>query len=189
MKHKVVAVTGGIGSGKSSVAYILQEMGFSVIFCDKLAAEAANDADLLNKVRLLLGEWCVTDGKLNRKAVREKVFNSDELYDEYSRLFWRHTELRLLEEVDLAETEAVFVEIPVLSAFDFEWYEIWLVESDREVCVQRAVSRDGVSVKNILSIMARQPVCQKYTRKIPNYGSLNDLKTQVAEALRAAEIE
>lgn len=188
MKHKVVAITGGIGSGKSCVAQMLRQMGFCVLFCDKLAAEVAHEKELLDQVRVLLGDDCVTNGQLNRKAVRERVFCDDELYLKYSKLFWERTKQRLLCEVNFAEQETVFVEIPVISAFRFDWHEIWLVESEKEIRLNRVTVRDGVSEQNVLDIMAKQPTCENYTRKIVNDGSLETLKKRVENALKNARL-
>lgn len=189
MKRKVVAITGGIGSGKSCVANILQQMGFRVVFCDKLAAEVSREKELLEQVRLLLGNDCVTSGELNRKVVREKVFCNDELYVQYSSLFWERTKQRLIDEVNSADNdETVFVEIPVISAFQFPWQEIWLVESAKEIRLTRVTLRDGVSAQNVLNIMAKQADCKNFTRKIVNDGSLEKLKQRVEDALQDAKL-
>lgn len=188
MKRNIVAITGGIGSGKSCVAEILRQMGFCVVYCDKLAAEVAREKDLLDQVCLLLGNDCVTNGELNRKVVREKVFADDGLYLKYSNLFWERTKQRLLDEVNLAEQKTVFVEIPVISAFDFDWYEIWLVESAKEIRLQRVALRDGVSAQNVLNIMSKQLDCENFTRRIVNDGSLETLKKRVECALQDAKL-
>lgn len=193
MKHKVIALTGGIGSGKSEVARILQKRGFTVLFCDKIAAEVATEKSVLDRIETLLGEECVANGILNRKAVREKVFADNELYKAYSDIFWDSTKSRLSEQVEAAYCEnsacknrdVVFVEIPIISAFDYDWWAVWLVESDKNIRVKRVRERDAVSEQNVSQIMSRQAEVQFYTVKIENNGGLAELENSVDSALLA----
>ena len=88
MKRKVIAITGGIGSGKSTVAQILQRQGYKVMFCDVLARQAGESRQVVDSVKKLLGESYVKNGKLDRKAIRQRVFADDDLYKSYSSLFY-----------------------------------------------------------------------------------------------------
>lgn len=198
MKTKAIAITGGIGSGKSEVAKILRDKGFWVVSCDKIAAELGNDPRILQKVRKLLGDESVHGGALNRKFIREKVFSDDILYRNYSEIFWEGVKQRLqqiLHDISLRQTTAegfvcsrtdvVFVEIPVISAFEFDWRAIWLVESDRQTRIARVSSRDGVSVQNVADIMSRQAADVSFTVKILNNGTIDELKIAVDSALAA----
>lgn len=188
MKRKVIALTGGIGSGKSAVARILVDSyNFDVVDCDELSREAAKDGQLLSNVQQLLGEDSVIDGKLNRKFVRERVFRDDELYNSYSNLFWEKIQ-KLLEQKIALLGATIFVEIPVLQAFQFDWWEIWLVESSDELRLLRVEQRDGVSASNVQSIMSKQPTCPNFTRKILNNGNLEDLKECVKAALQNSSL-
>ncbi|MDE7454273.1 MAG: dephospho-CoA kinase, partial [Clostridia bacterium] len=73
MTSKVVAVTGGIGSGKSEVMRYLNSLGYSTLDCDKLAMEVATRPNVLEQVTDLLGEGYVVNGQLDRKAIRSRV--------------------------------------------------------------------------------------------------------------------
>lgn len=187
MKPRMIALTGCIGSGKSTVAKILsQEYSFDVVDCDALAKEVAQDADVLSEVAALLGEECVVDGQLKRKKVREIVFADAEMHRKYSALFFDRVKSLLQQRTKGLQT--VFVEIPVLSAFEWDWSEVWLVESSTDKCVGRVVSRDGVSEDNVNDILVRQSVCEAYTLKIENNGSMSDLCALVRKALENANL-
>lgn len=187
MKPKTIAITGCIGSGKSTVAKILvEEYSFDVIDCDQLAREVANDSAVLAQISLLLGTECVTDGKLNRRKVREIVFSDAELHKKYSAVFFERVKSLLMQRVK--GLAIAFVEIPVLDAFLWDWQEIWFVESPRESCVKRVVLRDGVSEGNVFDILARQQSFENFTRKIVNDGTLDDLRAQVNVALLDAKL-
>ena len=182
MKRKVIAITGGIGSGKSTVAEILRGMGFVVLDCDKIAAEVSHDEQLLVEVSALLGKDCVADGKLQRKVVRERVFGNDALYTSYCNLFWERTKNALVSRLD-GLCGNVFVEIAVFDAFPFLWDEVWLVQSDKQTRLHRVTARDNVSEQNVLEIMSKQNFPREVTCTIQNDGNIDDLKSAVLSAL------
>ncbi len=182
MKRNVIAITGGIGSGKSVVAAYLRQKGFATIDCDVLSREVAQDALVLQKVAQLLGNDCVVDGKLNRPLIRKLVFANDQLHKQYSDLFNHQIEKRLLQLVN--ETDVtVFVEIPLFDAFPFQWDHVWLVQRPFEERVQSVVERDGVDRQNVLDIVSKQNECESFTVKLTNDGNLQQLYQQVDNAL------
>ncbi|MFM8313100.1 MAG: dephospho-CoA kinase [Deltaproteobacteria bacterium] len=77
-KHtKIWGLTGGIGSGKSLAARFFKEAGVSVINLDLLGKEILdNDPDVAQELKNLFGSHIVKNGVLDRKAIRELVFNS-----------------------------------------------------------------------------------------------------------------
>ena len=76
--HKV-GITGGIGSGKSTVAHIFETLGIPVYYADAAAKKLMNeDAGLKQQVQQLIGEAAYTGGQLNRAFVSEQVFNNPE---------------------------------------------------------------------------------------------------------------
>ena len=87
MKRNAIALTGGIGSGKSAVGDYLRQKGFVVIDCDKIARQVANDSQVQQKVIALLGEQFVVDGQLNRAKIRSVVFADEYLHKQYSAIF------------------------------------------------------------------------------------------------------
>ena len=71
MKRKVIAICGGIGSGKSVVGNILRNCGYTVLDCDKIARDVADLPETVLAVKKLLGTNAATnDGKLNRGYIR-----------------------------------------------------------------------------------------------------------------------
>ncbi len=183
MKPNVIALTGKIGSGKSTVARILSDRGFKVVDCDVLSRRVAEEEEVLQQVRALLGADSVVDGKLNRKFVRAKIFADKQLHSSYSAIFWDRIKKKLCNEVRCGE-DVVFVEIPVIDAFDFDWDEIWLVECSVENTVNRVAARDAVSEENVLAVLSRQSSGSHCTRKIVNDGSFDDLESNVDLALQ-----
>ena len=186
MTNKVIAITGGIGSGKSTVIEILRELGYSTLDCDRLAREVSEQPEVAEEVRALLGGEYVSDGKLDRRAIREKVFTDEALLSQYNAIFFARVR-RILEERLASADGTVFVEISVFDAFDFPWDGIWLVESSVDERKRRVIVRDGVSENNVFNVMSRQRICSDYTLKIINDGDITELKRQVATAVKEIE--
>ena len=187
MKRKVIAVTGGIGSGKSEVCAVLRSEGFVTVDCDELARQIADDMQVIAAVEQLLGSDCISNGAINRKKVRETVFADEKLLVAYSNIFHGRVKDRLNEQIKRANG-TVFVEIAVIDAFDFHFDEIWLVESDAQTRIYRVTARDKVSAENVEHIINRQRYQTAYTRTLVNNGSFKQLRKQVLLALKQAQI-
>lgn len=183
MKRKAVAVTGGIGSGKSEVLSILRNCGYQTVSCDELAKTVASFPEVIDKVRRLLGAEFILQGQLNRKAIREKIFSDKELLALYNGIFFGEIKRLLLEKLHDMQG-IVFVEIPVFDAFDFDWDAVWLVECDDETRIGRAAKRDGITFENAANISRSQNYSAEHSYKIVNNGSLSDLEQTVNEALQ-----
>ena len=186
MKRKIVAVTGGIGSGKSEVGRILRQMGYQTVDCDALAKEIANEPEVIAAVERLLGSDSVQNGAINRQKVRETVFTDAKLLQKYDEIFFERVRQRLVE-LSNGARGALFVEIAVIDAFDFPFDEIWLVESRKSTRIDRVTARDNVSAENVEHIMERQRY-PKFTRLIDNDGTLEQLKKQVLSCISDAQI-
>lgn len=186
MKRKVVAITGGIGSGKSLVRDIVQKKGYFSIDCDSLAREVSSRPKVVQSVEQLLGSEFVENGKLNRRAIRNKIFSDCNLLESYNALFFEEVK-KLLDEriggLQGNDVSPVFVEISVFDAFEYPWDEVWLVEAKKLTRVNRVMERDLTDRQVVSDIMSRQRVCRKYTVKLTNDGTVDDLKTQVETAL------
>ena len=70
-----IAITGGIGSGKSTVCKLIKEKGFPVISCDEVYSGLLKSADFLKVLQNEFGNVMQSDGSLDRKKLAEIVFN------------------------------------------------------------------------------------------------------------------
>lgn len=184
MKRNAIALTGGIGSGKSAIGNYLRQKGFAVVDCDQLSREVATHPQVKQKVLDLLGDDFVVNGELDRAKIRSVVFQNEQLHKQYSQVFFDRIKDVLLERVNQSQN-TVFVEIPLLDAFDFPWQQIWLVERDVESRISSVIERDNVSRQNVLDILSKQKTFTNYTIKIDNNGTLDDLHTQIDNLLQA----
>ena len=84
---KIIGLTGGIGSGKTSVAKLLEEKGFPVYYSDDEAKNIVNkDRELKDQIIKLLGNESYINDVYNRKYVAEKVFNDSGLLEQLNHL-------------------------------------------------------------------------------------------------------
>lgn len=186
-KHPIIiGLTGNIGSGKSTVAAFLREMGYPVLDADLLAERARE----LKKAQLkalfpeaFLGE------ELDRRRLAQLVFSDPQRLRALEELI--HPEVRRLLEEELSRLEAplVFVEIPLL--FEKGWegrlQGTILVAAPLEERLKRAMARSGLSREEVLAReRAQMPEEEKRRRAtwvLENRGSLEDLRAQVQALL------
>jgi dephospho-CoA kinase len=190
-KQKVlkVAVTGGAGSGKTSVCNRLKELGVKVISADEMAREAvAPGSEALTKIIRFFGEKVVlSDGTLNRKILRRMITDDD------ARLtlerFLHHEITKLIHKnVVCAEKEGcriVAIEVPLLFELDmkerFNW--VVVVSADQELRIKRLMERDQTSrdaAKDLINV--QMPDEEKIGRAdyvVWNEGSMEKLVESV----------
>jgi len=164
IKRKVlkVAVTGGAGSGKTSVCNRLKELGVKVISADQMAREAvAPGSEALTKIIRYFGEKVVlADGTLNRKILRQMITDDDDARLALER-FLHHEITKLIHKnVVCAEKEGcpiVVIEVPLLFELDmkerFDW--VVVVSAGKELRVKRLMERDhttDVEAENLINV-------------------------------------
>jgi len=156
-----IAVTGGIGSGKSSVCNIFAKKGYSIISADKIAKELlANDKEIRKAVVAEFGEAAYDNGKPNNKYLAEKVFSNQQNVVKINSIIHPHTIIK----IDLLITEAlkksdiVFVESALIFEADRKDYfdHIILVLSSDENKIKRVTKRDGSSIDDVVKRIENQ---------------------------------
>ena len=106
-----IAITGGIGSGKSTVSKFIKQRGFNVISCDDIYRELLQKEYFLKELAKLFGDRAVSNGKLNRKYLSEIVFSDSEKLE----LLNRFTHPAIMRECFARmKDELNFCEIPLL---------------------------------------------------------------------------
>ena len=152
-----IAITGGIGSGKSTVAAILKEAGYPVASCDETYARLCEDAAFLRELKTLFPAAVEDEPlRLDRKALAAAVF-SDE--DARTRLN-AFTHPRIMRAM-FAETEGetiAFYEVPLLfeSGLKGDFDRTIVVLRDRETRKRAAMARSGLSAEETEARMRAQ---------------------------------
>jgi dephospho-CoA kinase len=187
---RVVAVTGGIGSGKSTVVKLFEEWGAAVVRADELAREATSrDSDGLRAIENTFGaEFITADGTLDRKKLGAVVFTDSAQRKALEAILHpiiRHLWLERLAHLQQDPRVGLIVyEVPLLFESGQTYPEIndiLLVTAPQERRIERVAQRDGSSREQILARIASQMSDDEKARRssyvIANAGSLEDLRT------------
>jgi dephospho-CoA kinase len=185
-----VAVTGGAGSGKSSVCNRLKELGITIISSDALAREAVAPGSTAHKKILnYFGEKVVlSDGKLNRQILRRIIVNDGAARRSLERII--HPEITKLMKRKIAQAEqhgdrVIAVEVPLLFELGMEkqFDIVVVVSADPEVRVKRLMTRDNVSREDAEELLSVQMPDQEKVKRggvvLSNNGSAKQLISSV----------
>ena len=186
---RIIGITGGIASGKSTVTNFLRKKGFQVVDADSLVHQLQKPGGRLFEalVQHFGQEIILENGELNRPLLASLIFSNPEEQEWSKRIQGKiiREELATLRD-QLAQTEEIFfMDIPLLFEQDYvSWFdETWLVYVDRNVQVERLMKRDQLSKNEAESRLAAQwPLEQKKglaSHVLDNNGNLDQLLTQV----------
>lgn len=181
---RIIGLTGGIGSGKTSVAKLLENKGFPVYYSDDQAKNIVNiDSELKQKIISLLGEEAYLDGTYNRKYVADKVFNNAALLDELNHLIHPAVRLDFEKWVAAQTSEFVFKETALLFELKLneQCYKSLLVTADDNLRIKRTMDRDNKTYREIETIMQNQ-MPEKDKMKLANYIIYNNSDRDNLEA-------
>ncbi|KQM35768.1 dephospho-CoA kinase [Chryseobacterium sp. Leaf201] len=188
---KVIGLTGGIGSGKTTVARFIEEFGFPVYYSDDRAKTIVNEDDGLRlKIKELLGnEAYDTNGLYDRKTVAEKVFNDKELLDQLNEII--HPAVRIDFENWLQQQTKylVFKETALLFELKLnrQCYKSLLITAEDNIRIKRVMDRDGKTYREVQAVMEKQmPEKDKIKLAdcvIHNNTNIDDLKEQTEKVI------
>lgn len=173
-----IAITGTIGSGKTTVSEYIRSLGYEVFDCDAVNAEILEKRgyELLKDVF----PECFFDNILDKEKLADVVFNDQEKKKQLENILHPI----ILEELEKINNKIVIAEVPLL--FEVNWNEHFdvnvLVVADRNIAISRLEKR-GLSyddaVLRISNQMSTQEKIKKADRIIYNNGSLSLLYAQV----------
>lgn len=185
MAKKVVALAGGIGSGKSTAGRFCAQKGFKVVDCDEISREVAQKKEVLDGIARVFGERFVEQGQLNRRALAEEVFCDAQKTEKLNGIFHEEILRDLKAQID-REQGVVFVEIPLLEEkFLHLFDEIWLFIADKQNIINRVSTRDNRSHQQIEDILRRQKKYGTLQKSvvIANDGTLQELYDKLENML------
>ena len=157
---KIIGLTGGIGSGKSTVARVFESLGFPVFDADKEAlALYESDPSLLNDVTEVFGATILqADGRLNRTALASIVFKDESMLRKLNSLVHPRVARRFEAWKKQQHAEVVIREAAILfeSGSDKGCDAIVVVTAPEALRIQRVMKRNGISEAEVRARMARQ---------------------------------
>jgi dephospho-CoA kinase len=170
---KVIGLTGGIGSGKSTVSKYLMSKGYEIIDADQIARDIVEQhSETLDKIQAIFGKQILLeDGQLNRKALAEIVFSSSEKKKQLDSIMHSQIMRIIIKRIDDARAKgvakAVFVDAPLLfeTGLDKEMEQTWVVDAHDELRIKRVVIRDGSTPKLVKSQIDNQMSREEKNRR------------------------
>ncbi len=198
---KIIGLTGGIGSGKSTVSRMLRGLGARIIDADQVARDVVEKGKpALNEIVEVFGkETLLEDGTLDRKKLGAIIFSDAGKREKLNEI----THPRIIEEIRLRiekyKSENIADVIVLDCALLFEMNmesmveESWLVSLDRHTQIKRIMNRDELTEedaqKRINAQMSLEKKAERATRIIDNSSEVNETHKQVLELWNTAVFE
>ncbi|MCR2045021.1 dephospho-CoA kinase [Anaerosalibacter massiliensis] len=188
---KIIGLTGGIATGKSTVTNFLVENGFKVIDADKIAREVVevNCPAYKNIVEEFGTKVLNEDFTIDRKKLGDIIFNDKEKREKLNSIVHPRVFYEMKNRISsyCADEQVVFLDIPLLieglnlfKKNDINIDEIWLVYTDEEIQIKRLMQRDKLSYEDAKKrIDSQLPMGTKMkyaTRIINNNKDIKELK-------------
>ena len=190
---KIIGLTGGIASGKSTVSNFLREQNIPVFDADKVATDAAQKGtECFEKIVKEFGQKVVDgSGEINRKALATIVFNDKKELKKLEAIthtyVWQGAN-NFLEENKNAKIVVLDVPLLIECGWQEKVDEVWLVAISEEEQIKRAIARSKITEEEVRArIKAQMPLEEKKkhaTVILDNSKSLKDLEEQILKALK-----
>ncbi len=183
---KIIGLTGGIGSGKSTVARFLEERNFAVYYSDDRAKEIVNENEVLKeKIIDLLGKEAYDlNGMYDRKYVANIVFNNNDLLQKLNAIIHPAVKTDFENWVENQTTEFLFKETALLFELKLQeqcWKSV-LVTADDSIRIKRVMDRDQKTYREVEAVLKKQMSEKDKIRRadfvIYNNSTLEELENQ-----------
>ncbi|WP_148877587.1 dephospho-CoA kinase [Streptococcus sp. Marseille-P7375] len=194
---RIIGITGGIASGKSTVTEFLRQQGYQVIDADQVVHELQEpDGRLYQALLSAFGSAILQeDGRLDRPKLGTMIFGNPEVLAQSSQLQNEIIREELASRRDLlAETEDIFfMDLPLLFELGYDnWFDqIWLMDVTEEIQLSRLMARNALSREEAEKRIAAQLSLQEKRKRadvlIDNNASLEGTRQQIRDALQKLE--
>ncbi|MFB2637997.1 dephospho-CoA kinase [Shewanella bicestrii] len=187
MSKFVIGLTGGIGSGKTTVANLFAEEGVDLVDADVVAREVvAKGSKGLEAIIAHFGTEIVTEaGELDRAKLRQQVFSDEQERQWLNQLLHPMIRQEMLSQVENATSDYVIMVVPLLfeNGLDRLVNRTLVVDISPELQITRTVKRDNVDATQVNNIINSQ--CSRSDKLaraddiIDNQGEISKLKQEV----------
>lgn len=157
---RIIAVAGGIGSGKSVVSSILRVLGYDVYDCDREAKRLMNTSDEI-KTDLVrcFGDECITsEGLINTKYTSRVVFGNRAALQKINSIVHPRVKDDILDRLKKCRNNVMFVETAILLQSNLldVVSEVWLISAPESVRLERVMRRNGMSASDVMKRIQAQ---------------------------------
>lgn len=198
-KTYIIGITGGIGTGKSTVTKLLIEKGYTVIDADKISREVVEkDMPAYEKIVEEFGKIVLKDnGELDRQVLGDIVFADEKELEKLNNIIHSYIYRQIKLSIDKLsqDTKTIFIDIPLLfevydelKEYNILFNEIWLVYADIDTQIQRIIKRDNISTENAIARINTQMNIEEKkslaSEILHNSGTLEELEKQIDKLLK-----
>lgn len=186
-KKLKVAITGNIGSGKSTFSKFISEMGYSVLYADDISKEfLANDPVVRSIVIENFGAGAFTDGDINNKYLADVVFSDHEKLNKLNSILHPlvRKKIEQLSDESLEKNDIVFIEAALIFEAKIEklFNYVVLISSDKNIRMERVKTIKNLTEEEFLNRESNQISEDEKKKKadfiFSNNGTIDELKTK-----------
>ncbi|MCD9479860.1 dephospho-CoA kinase [Photobacterium phosphoreum] len=185
----VIGLTGGIGSGKTTVANLFGDYGIDLIDADIIARDvvAIGSRGLCRIIEKFGNSILLADGNLDRSQLRAAIFSDPHLKNWLNQLLHPLIREQMLADIDRATSPYCLLIVPLMVENNLQTLtdRLLVVDVDQQTQIMRTQQRDNVSLEQIKNILAAQASRQQRLDAaddiICNNGDNQALLTQVAQ--------
>ncbi len=192
MKKKI-AITGGIGSGKSTVCKWLSEMGYSVFSCDKIYNELIYEPIYISKIERIF-PTAIIHNQIDRTRLASLIFSSETAREQLNNIAHPLIMERLYNLMDTVSEDLVFAEVPLLfeRGYEQDFDKIIVVMRNLEQRIQAISARDNITAPQAMAKIQTQYNYEKDEKQLlkntnvyilDNNGDFSFLKNQLLNIL------
>lgn len=193
----ILGLTGGIGSGKSTVSKIFLSMGIKVFDADLIAKDILETEEVKEEIKEKLGKKFINlkSNSVDKKLLKKEIFNNPKklevlngivhpkVVDIYRKEYLKFKDIK----------EIVIFDVPLLFEVKLEKYcdKVIVVDIDPEVQIERIRKRDNIDIGLIKKIIGTQIPRENRNLKadivVENNGTLEELKQKIKEIINEIE--
>ena len=155
-----IGLTGGIASGKTTVANLFSDLGIKIIDADEIAHSiTSKQGSAYNKIVKHFGEGVVGDDKkLDRKKLRTIIFNNSELKRDLEQIIHPEVYAIINQKINASQEPYQIIVIPLLIETGYQNFvdRVLIVDCSMETQLARLINRDNETMKNAKKIIANQ---------------------------------
>lgn len=193
----ILGLTGGIGSGKSTVSKIFSSMGIKVFDADLIAKDILETEQVKEEIKEKLGKEFIEfkDNTIDKELLKKEVFNNPKKLKILNKIVhpkvldvYKKTYIKFKDKKEL-----VIFDVPLLFEVNLEKYcdKVMVVDIDLKIQIERIRNRDNIDIDLINKIIATQMSREERNMKadilIKNNGTLEELKEKIEQTIKDIE--
>ena len=155
-----IGLTGGIASGKTTVANLFSDLGIKIIDADEIAHSiTSKQGSAYNKIVKHFGEDVIgNDKELDRKKLRTIIFNNSELKRDLEQIIHPEVNAIINQKINASQEPYQIIVIPLLIETGYQNFvdRVLIVDCSMETQLARLINRDNETMKNAKKIIANQ---------------------------------